>query len=62
MPATKPGKPSKPKPPKNSPSDEKPDEGSGVGFDDLLRRMLSTPPGKAAHASPKGRPRNTKGR
>jgi hypothetical protein len=41
--ATKPGKPSKPKPQQNSPSDEQ-SEGGGVGFDDLLRRMLSTPP------------------
>jgi hypothetical protein len=52
--ATKPGKPSKPKQPQNSPLDEKPDEGSGVGFDDLLRRMLSTPPqAKASQASKK---------
>jgi hypothetical protein len=37
--ATKPGKRLKPKPTPPEPSDEP----SGVAFDDLLRRMLSTP-------------------
>jgi hypothetical protein len=51
--ATKPGKPSKPKPPPNSPNDEQ--SGDGNAFDDVLKRMLATPPAK--HAS---KPRKTK--
>jgi len=39
---TKSGKPSKPKPPPNSPNDEQSDD--GIGFDELLKRMLATPP------------------
>jgi hypothetical protein len=42
LPATKSGKPSKPKPPPNSPNDEQ--SGDGIGLDEMLRRMLATPP------------------
>ena len=45
--AKKSGKPSKPKPQQNSPSDE-PSESGGIGFDELLKRMLATPQAKKA--------------
>jgi hypothetical protein len=48
-PATKPGKPSKPPPKRSEEPDDPPAEEAGsVGFDDLLRRMLTTPTQRAS--------------
>jgi hypothetical protein len=52
--ATKSGKPSKPKPPPNSPNDEQ--SGDGIGFDELLKRMLNAPPAKTPRATGKKKP------